>query len=134
MANRNEGSERRGHKRFRLQEGGVAFLTPPGPHSSTVGNIIDISMSGLSFLYIADEALPNGTSELTVTSPEDGFYLRKLPTRSISDFEIAKTPFGSMAPRRLCLKFGDLTQNQTSDLQCFIMTHATGEVWGEGSP
>ena len=120
--------ERRKSKRFQIKEGGIALVTPPGPHSTTVGDIIDISMNGLSFNYVSNKALRNWAGDLAIASVEDRFYLRGLPSRSISDFEIAKSPFGSLSPRRHGLEFGELNREQTSCLEQFIMNHATGKV------
>jgi hypothetical protein len=128
MQTNNELAERRRDKRFKVMDGGVALVTPPGPHSTVVGDIIDISMNGLSFRYLADKALPAEAKELTIASARDKFYLRGLPIRAVSDFEIAKIPFGSLSPRRYGLEFGDLTEEQAARLESFIASHATAEA------
>ena len=128
MQTNNELAERRRDKRFKVMDGGVALVTPPGPHSTVVGDIIDISMNGLSFRYLADKALPAEAKELTIASARDKFYLRGLPIRAVSDFEIAKIPFGSLSPRRHGLEFGDLTDEQAARLESFIASHAAAEV------
>jgi hypothetical protein len=119
--------ERRRHKRFHIHDGGIALVTPPGPCSTIVGHILDISLSGLSFRYVSDEGLNERASEVTIASAENQFYLRRLPIQTISDFEIAKMPFGTMSPRRHSLEFGELTDGQTSQLQRFIVNHAVEE-------
>ena len=94
-----------------------------------MGDILDISERGLALRYVADEAPSNRSSDdLTIISAKPSFDLRKLPFRTVSDFEIAKVPFSSMAPRRLSLQFGELTQHQASRLEHFITTHTTGEA------
>ena len=103
-------------------------MTPPGPHSTVVGDILDISMNGLSFRYLADKAIPCETTELTIAAAQDKFYLRGIPVKAVSDFEIAKLPFGSLSPRRRGLEFGPLTTTQISRLQDFIASHAVGEA------
>ena len=128
MANAKKPAERRKHKRFRVQPGRVAVVTPRWPHSTIVGDILDISKHGLAFRYVADEAPSNGSSDLTIVSAKPSFHLRKLPFKTVSNFEIAKAPFSSMAPRRLSLQFGALTQDQASRLEYFIATHTTGEA------
>ncbi len=127
MANSNKPVERRKHKRFQVQPGRVAVLTPRWPHSTIVGDILDISERGLALRYVADEAPSNRSSDLTIVSAKPNFHLGKLPFKTISDFEIAKAPFSSMAPRRLSLQFGELTQDQTARLEHFITTHTIGE-------
>ncbi len=128
MANRNKPAERRKHKRFQVQPGRVAVLTPRWPHSTIVGDILDISRHGLALRYVADEAPSNRSSDLTIVSAKPSFHLRKLPFKTVSDFEIAKVPFSSMAPRRLGLQFGDLTQEQASRLEYFITAHTAAQT------
>ena len=119
--------ERRRHKRFHVRDGGIALVTPPGPSSTVVGHILDISLSGLSFRYVSDEGINERASEVTIASAENQFYLRRLPIQTISDFEIAKMPFGTMSPRRHSLEFGELTDGQVSQLEHFIMNHTAEE-------
>ena len=116
--------ERRRHKRYHIRDGGIALVTSPGPCSTVVGHILDISLNGLSFRYVSDEGLSEGASEVTIASPENHVYLRGLPIQAISDFEIAKMPFGTMSPRRFSLQFSALTDGQTSQLERFIVNHA----------
>ena len=117
-------SERRRYERHAVKEGGIALLNPPGPTSTVVGHIIDISNHGLSFRYVAEGPVSTGVSKITIASPESRVYLRDLPMLSVSDFEIAKMPFGSLSPRRHSLKFGALTKGQESDLKRFIHRYA----------
>jgi len=51
-----------------------------------VGQVVDISMSGLGFPYIAKER-PNEPPELDVVLRGSSFRLHKIPFESISDFE-----------------------------------------------
>lgn len=124
--------ERRRSRRFRLRDNGIALLTPPGPHSTIVGHILDISTGGLSFRYVSDVALGDKASEVTLTSTDNKTSLRRLPVRTVSDFEIAKAPFGIMSPRRYGLKFGPLTEEQTSGLRRFIGQHAADRSMSAG--
>ncbi len=41
--------EQRKHKRFKVLEGAFAALRAPWPHSTRLGQIIDIGMGGLAF-------------------------------------------------------------------------------------
>ena len=126
VVNRSEFVERRKFERFQVNDGGVALVTSPGPYSTVVGDIMDISMAGLSFRYVSGQAVSEKVSELTIASPDYEICLRNLPIETISDFEMAKMPFGSMSPRRHSLKFGGLTEDQTSHLEHFIMNHTAG--------
>ena len=120
--------ERRKNKRFQAKDGALAVLKPPWPHSIRLGQIIDISMGGLSFRCIADEEQFNGSSELSVIFANHGFYLHKLPIKTVSDFETARMPFGSMTPRRRSVEFEKLRDDQMSQLQYFIQNHTSGDA------
>jgi hypothetical protein len=120
--------ERRKHKRFRVKPGAVAVLTPRWPHSTPVGDILDISTSGLALRYVTDEVRSSIPSELSIVCTNPGFYLRQVPVNAVSDFEMARTTFASMVPRRLGLQFGELMPGQVSQLEYFIQNHTTGEV------
>ena len=120
--------ERRKNKRFQAKDGALAVLKPPWPNSIRLGQIIDISMGGLSFRCIAGEDRFNGSSELSVIFANHGFYLHKLPIKSISDLETARMPFGSMTPRRRSVQFEELRDDQVSQLEYFIQNHTTGDV------
>jgi hypothetical protein len=115
--------ERRKHERFSVREGGITLLTPSGPVSTIVGHILDISTGGLSFRYISDEPVSNDISRITIASPESRFYLRDLPMKTVSDFEIAAMPFGSLSPRRHSIQFGAMTESQQYELMHFIRSH-----------
>ncbi len=119
--------ERRQHKRLRLQGDGVALLKTPSSHSTIVGEIIDISADGVAFRYISGEEPLNGSSELSLVSADHSFYLGNLPVETVSDIEMAKIPFGSVATRRRGLKFGDLRQNHRFALQHFIRNYTVSE-------
>ena len=82
---RKEMVERRKHKRFKVQ--GSAFVVlgaPPWPHSTKVGQIIDMSMHGLAFSYIADEGQSNSSFELGIFLADNSFHLRQIPFETIS--------------------------------------------------
>jgi hypothetical protein len=119
--------ERRKHKRFKVQNGAFAVLgAPPWPHSTKVGQIIDMSMGGLAFSYIAEQEPSNGSFELGIFLADNSFRLRKIPFETISDLEIKKGPFNSITMRRSGVQFGELTPNQISQLKYFIRNHTIG--------
>lgn len=120
--------ERRKNRRFQVHRGRLAVLTPRWPHSTTVGDILDIGTGGLAFRYVADEVASNGSCELTLACTKPLFFLCKLPIRAVSDLAMTKTASGSMVPRRLGLQFGELTHDQMSQLDSFIGNHTTAQV------
>jgi hypothetical protein len=126
VTNRKKIVERRKHKRFQVQEGAFAVLTP---HFYKRGQIIDISRGGLAFRYTNNELTPNASSNLGISLADVGFYLSKVPFKTISDFEIANEVAYSFTTIRRCgVEFGDLTLNQISQLEYFIWNHTIGEV------
>jgi len=119
--------ERRKHKRFRVQDGAFAVLTP---HFYNWGQIIDISRGGLAFCYTGKELPPNISCDLGISLANIGFYLGKLAFRAISDFEIGNEVAYNLTTIRRCgVEFGELTLNQISELECFIRNHTMGEVY-----
>ena len=118
-------AERRKYKRFHVQNGAHAVL---GTHyAELLGQIIDISRGGVSFRYVAGEKPSSGSFELDISLAN--FYLRKVPFKNISDFQIANEFFlGSIPIRRRGVQFGELTPNRISQLEYFIQRHTTREA------
>ena len=118
--------ERRKHKRFKVQDGTFAVLTP---HFYNWGQIIDISKGGLAFRYTGNELPPNVSSNLGISLANIGFYLGRVPFKAISDFEIDNEVAYSFTTTRRCgVEFGELTLNQISQLEYFMGNHSIGEV------
>jgi len=126
VTNRKKIVERRKHKRFKVQDGAFAVLTP---HFYNWGQIIDISRAGLAFRYTGNELPPNVSCDLGISLADIGFYLGRVPFRAISDFEIGNEVAYSFTTTRRCgVEFGELTLNQISQLEYFICNNTIGEV------
>ena len=119
MASNKEPVERRKHKRFEVPIGSFVVL---GPHSTTVGRIIDISMGGLAFRHVDEVESSEALHELDVFHEND-FSLRHVPCETISDLETYESPFGSFIIRESTVEFGDMTPHQMLHLQRFIQKH-----------
>ena len=118
--------DNRKHTRFRSQD--LAFAAF-GSHDKEIGQIIDISMGGLAFRYIADGDQLNVSRELEIYLANNGFHLKKVPFNTISDFELPNEfPLSSIIMRRRGMQFGELLQTQVSQLEYFIQNHTVGEV------
>jgi len=117
--NRKELADRRKHKRFQLRVSAFALLNRPFFH---MGEIMDISMGGLSFRHDAEEELPKGSLVLAILCVDDGFNLGKVPSKTASDCKAGDQE------RRRGVQFGRLTNKQLSQLKFFIRTHTAGEV------
>ncbi len=116
--------ERRKHKRFKVKKDAVAILKS---NPSQQGKIIDISEGGLAFRYSesGDRSIRlNESDELIINLAEEGFYLDNMPGKTISDFTLADDAhLGSMVMKRRGIQFGDLSPNQTDQLDYFIEDH-----------
>jgi hypothetical protein len=111
--------DRRGQKRFSVQSG--AFVAV-GPHFDKVGPIIDVSMGGLAFHYLALGRGTNGLSADIFLTNRD-FFMGYVPFEIVRDFEVPNTqPPGIATVRRCGLQFRDLTPSQVSKLRFFIET------------
>ena len=124
MTNRKDIVERRKHKRFQVLSGTFVALLPD---YVKLGQIIDISMGGLAFRYMAGRE-PSRGLYLDMFSSDKTFYLGKIPFETISDFETQDVPFSSLATRRCGVQFGELTHIQTSQLEYFIQNHTIVEM------
>jgi c-di-GMP-binding flagellar brake protein YcgR len=104
-----------------------AAFRPRWPRSSIMGNIVDISLGGLAFRYIPSPKASNRSSHIDILLTDGSFCLNKVPVQTISDFETdAETSIG-LETRRCSVQFGDLTDNQKSDLRYFIQTYASAD-------
>ena len=114
-------AERRKRKRFQVHVGAFAVIRP---ESTKLGQIIDISHEGLSFQYPVAASQSNGASELDVFLAGDGFYLEKIPIKTVSDLKVPKKFSNRSLPMRRCgVQFGELTDNQIAQLEYFIQKH-----------
>jgi hypothetical protein len=92
--------------------------------------MIDVSMDGLAFCYMAREEPSKRSFELDIFLPRRVFYLQRMPFKTISDADVARDGilFSSVKMRRMGMQFGNLTRNQKSRLKQFIRDHTTGEA------
>ena len=97
------------------------------PRPSIMGNIVDVSLDGLCFRYIASPKASNRSSHIDILLTDGSFRLHKIAVQTISDFEIdGKTSMG-VETRQCGMQFGELTDNQKSDLRYFIQTYTTAD-------
>ena len=86
-------------------------------------------MGGLAFTYMADEKPRNQSFKLDIFSADDGFYLKKVPFQTISDFQTTKyVAFYPIAMRRCGVQFRELTDHQMFKLEYFIQNYTMSEV------
>lgn len=116
--------ERRQLKRFNAQDGAFALARN---HVSKLGQIMNVSMRGLAFKYIANGQQSNGIFQLDIFLSGRGFHSKNIPSKTVSDFEMkSEFPFSSIRMRRCCVQFGELTRIHMSQLEDFIQNHTAG--------
>jgi c-di-GMP-binding flagellar brake protein YcgR len=120
--------ERRKHKRFKVGEGTLAEfheldLLKAG--KSRIGKsapIIDISLGGIGFYYIARDAWSVNFRMLTISKFAGEIRIENVPFKTVSDFLLSRLP--NSEPKRRCgIKFDELTPDQKSELNTFIQKH-----------
>ena len=122
MTNKKDLIERRKHKRFKAKQGAFAVLTSD---YNKLGQIKDIGKGGLSFCYIANGEQTDRFSEIEIyligDEISDDFYLKKIPVRTVVDFEVDnKVSFSSLPMRQLSMHFEKLTSGQIFLLNYFL--------------
>ena len=117
--------ERRKHRRFRVP---VGVFVSFRPDNSRLGEIIDISLSGLSFRYLASGGPANGSRRLNIFLTEHGFCLDDLAFETVSDVGTYEIPFTPVTMRRSGVQFEALTEDQTSGLEYFIQHFALSKI------
>jgi len=117
--------ERRRHKRFLVP---VGMFVGFRPDNSRLGEVIDISLSGLSFRYLASGGPSNGSRRLNIFLTERGFCLDNLPFETVSDVGTYEIPFTPVTMRRSGVQFERLTEGQASRLEYFIEHFTTNKA------
>jgi hypothetical protein len=129
MVGRKRTIERRKHKRYKAVEGAYAAISP---NSHKLGQVIDISMGGLSFKYIdttSDDTDFEQSPEESVFLSSMGYYVGDLPFQTISDYEITNAPsFSSMKIRKRHVQFTDLSFKQLFDLDYYLRNNVSEQV------
>ena len=117
-------AERRKFVRYRAKEGAIAAIRCTGVN---VGEIIDISKGGLSFSYVNLDHDPKEPCELDIFLRDKGIFLKDVPFKTVSDFDMDNDlPFSSIILRRQSVRFCKLNSKQLSDLEHFISHHTSG--------
>lgn len=124
--------ERRKHKRFNAKEGAYAAISP---NSRKLGQIIDISMGGLSFKYIDTSDEQDIQSEQSIFLSSLGYYVGDLPFKTVEDYEITNYPsFSSMKLRKRRVQFKELSFKQLFDLDYYLRNNVEGRMDSSSLP
>lgn len=125
MKKRKAKVDRRKHKRFRAQNG-VFVIVRPSDNGAC--RLVNIGMGGLAFDYLTGKAPSIEATELEVFLTDSLFRLYDVPCRSIWDLTIYQTEHSTLHKRRGGVQFGELTENQVSQIEHFIENFTTGEA------
>ena len=128
-------TSRRNHRRFKVNDGAFAVLFQD---SSTLAEIIDISMSGFAFRYSDSAFIDNDRdgraflyqdrqkrldhlATFDIFLVDSGIYLDRVPCKIISHIEIDGPESPNAIPMKRCgIAFEKLLPAQISDLEYFI--------------
>lgn len=111
--------ERRATPRYPIKEGAVVF------NEAHLGEIIDISVGGLSFRTVDGGAKTGDVFDLNILFGDDGFSLNRLPCKSVADFVITRELVpDTKIERRICVQFRDLSAEKKSQLIRFISNYS----------
>jgi hypothetical protein len=123
-----------------MSKGEIAFAVFKS-HPPRMGEIIEISLGGLSFSYIEKEADLTEASELDILFVDEGFHLRQLPFKPVLDTAIIDSNRVRTLPmKRQTVKFKGLSELQKKQLEYVLKNFTIGEVtqtsskqvWGSG--
>ena len=115
--------ERRANPRYPLKEGAVVF------NESHLGEIIDISIGGLSFRTVDAGAKTGDAFDLNILFGEDGFSLSQLPCKTVADFVITRDLVpDTKIERRICVQFRALSAEKKSQLIRFISNYSESKA------
>ena len=121
MSKKDDFQERRKHKRFKAKRGAFAVSLP---NFDKLGQIENISEGGFAFQYMGDAEQAKDSVEVEIFSTFDDFFLRKLPVKTVSDFEIGtQVLFSSLPTRQVNLQFGELQHHQKTLLHYFLQQY-----------
>lgn len=109
---------RRENKRFQLKD--FTFVKLWSESNEDIGQLLDLSKSGLSLRYFVTGQNPSNFSELGIFSSSSGLAVDGIPFRIISDTELNESLFGPILFRRSGVHFGPLKPDQISKLEYFL--------------
>jgi hypothetical protein len=119
-------SERRKEKRYKVAGGAYAVV---GTKSNKLGQINNISSSGLAFKYLANETSSDGAQLMDVFVRNHDFRMKAIPIKTVYDVELAKEdPYSTVVLRQQSVLFGDLTEEQITKLMHLLQYHTVGEI------
>lgn len=118
-------SERRREKRFPMKEEASFVLTPS---CKGLGEIVDISKSGMAFQYVGEGEWTTEEEELGILFGDHDSCLDEVLIRTVSDRVVEEMSAGQkMVVRRRSVEFSGLSEEQLFLLDCFIWINAVSD-------
>jgi hypothetical protein len=114
-------TERRFSRRYQSPDG--AFLVKNAESGVTIGDLLDVSASGLSFVYATDVDAIEESSRLSVVSVSGEVHLKAVPYHNRNDFDYIRSyPFEAYRMRRRGVCFAELSEPNKDALVALINT------------
>ena len=111
-------TERREYKRFKLKENVFAA------DADRMGQIVDLSMGGLSFRYPELQKQSVESQELDIFVKDNSFFLQNLSITTVSDRKVVDDiNYPMPLLRQRGVKFQELTSEQKFQLEYLLWTH-----------
>ena len=112
---------RRKENRYRVRDGVFAIdINEP----QRLGEIIDISRSGIAFRYMDGTDNFKAATGLNIFSSTHSLFLTNFPFEMVSDIQIEGHPTSAIHMRRHSGKFTALSEEQKGQLDDFIDLHS----------
>lgn len=119
--------ERREHERLSIKKRGDAVLF--GPDSAKGVQILDLSLGGVAFRYVAACDRLVEPLKLDLLWHHECVRLLKLKIEVVSDFQAPNEYLLGIIPIRRCgARFVDLTDAETAQLSDFLANHSPEDV------
>ena len=123
-------NERRRFVRFQVKSAIYAAL---GHDFDKVGTVKDISVGGFAFEYISDQDSMEATTQADIILVDEDIHLSKIPCTVAYEHDLRKHDtlrrFGRpLVTKRCGVKFGNLEEDQRTQLEHLIAKHTIGPL------
>lgn len=124
MGQQADASERRENARFTVDGNAVAVM---GPVDNGLGHVIELSLSGFSFICDEGGAIASQVEENLTFFGFETMCLGRVPMTCVSDMPETDEQ-GEVIRRRLGVRFDKLSKSQKEQLRHFIYHNAYIEI------
>lgn len=121
MSTENVHGERRKYHRYLIKHLAIAIPKSPTSH---VARIANISKGGMAVRYLDQNDWLGDANSVDILI-NSAFFMTNIPIEKVTDFKVDnQVSFSIISERQCCLQFGDLSPEQQSLLDEFIMKYA----------